>query len=337
MDKQIVFDMTKKSMVGVISDLSEQNIKEIKKQMMDYFSFLEAMEQLPSSEETPLVALPECRQEKGGRFERKLKGGFIEKSNIYVPESVVRKVGIEHGDYVDVKEIESKEQDENKRYFYDLVRKGEAVQTGRIEMKYGLVEKDGQLLVVRKTILNGGELIRLNDVPYSFLIRDEEVYELGIKEGDIVDIAYMQREPHLYRVIWKHLVEEETVLKSSAKGSSKEKKMSLPKNVDVIVEPNTLKGKQVLVVGCEPRKSAYKQQIEARGGHFYWAEGTEGKKRLKAMVQKTDVVVLLIRFMRHRASQDIVELCKELDVPFTVIDTLGIQSLLHGLIQKTTA
>ena len=351
MNIQQILQMTKASMVDELHAMERDTVQVTKENLLKYFIFLEAMEQLPpvkpsfrdvlekvseTVNETVVEAFPKKEEaesladEKGYLFERKLKGGYVQALKAFVPETVVRRLGLEHGDYVKAKEIHS-EEDESTRYYYEVLEKGEKKEAERIEINYGLVEKDGHLLMVKKTLLNGGEPIRLNDTPHAFLIRDEERVENGIQEGDIVDIAYMKKDPSIHRVIWKHAMDE--VQESKTKEKIQKVKIKNNYALSTNIKDNILRGKHVLVVGCEPRKSSYKAHIEERGGVFSWAEGIEGKKRLKTMVQKVDVVVLLIRFIRHRASQDVVDICKEINVPFTVVENLALQSMLSGVMR----
>ncbi|WP_132372977.1 DUF2325 domain-containing protein [Melghiribacillus thermohalophilus] len=79
----------------------------------------------------------------------------------------------------------------------------------------------------------------------------------------------------------------------------------------------------------------FKEQLEARGGAFLFTDGTERKDRLAALIQKSDVVVILTSFIRHLASYNAIDLCKEHKKPFSVVSELGIKSLVQGALSPT--
>lgn len=114
----------------------------------------------------------------------------------------------------------------------------------------------------------------------------------------------------------------------SGKYKIKMKDESIPPSED-------FNGKAILVIGCEPRKQRYKEEIEKRNGVFLWAVGTEGQSRLKSLIQKADFVALLTSFIRHQAGYDTVDYCKKYNVPFSAIQGLGIQSLIDEVNNKT--
>lgn len=93
--------------------------------------------------------------------------------------------------------------------------------------------------------------------------------------------------------------------------------------------PQTLKGKTVLIIGMEPKKADYRDRIEERGGEMIWSSGNEELERLDGMINKADVVVIMKLYMSHRGSKQTVKLCKELDVPFGVADTLGNETIIN--------
>lgn len=270
------------------------------------------------------------------KFERKLKGGWLSEIGAYVPEAVVRLLGIEHGDYVRAVEKENGEFDYPKHYRYEVAERADAQKVlGREQIDYCLVERDGGLLVVRKSLLDGNRSIRLNEVPHTFIIKDTDIQEYRLVENDIVDIAFFEQNPMNPKVIWKHDLESDLIEENETtvhKKKDKETKLDLSKE-----EKRSLSGKNILVIGCEPRKTVFKQNIESRGGEFTWASGLEGRSRLTAMIKKADVVLLLIRFIKHQASKDTVEICKEYGVKFGVVDNLGVKSVIDEAKLKISA
>lgn len=283
-------------------------------------------------------AFPDLQQESSTqqayRFERKLRGGFLPEIEAFIPEGIIRKLGLEHGDLVRATKLEN----ELHKYIYELFEKGDGKEPeGRIQLDYCIVEKEAGSLVVKK--YGGEQVIRLDEVPYTMILPEKDIREFSINEGDLIDLAFFRTNPHLCKILWKHSLDQE--ISSSPlhsgyyKNKYKEDKQE-DKPAAILPEEN-LSGKKVLVIGCEPKKAIFKQNIEERGGEFLWADGNEGKERLTAFIRKADVVVLLIRFMRHQGSKDAVEICKSLDVPFCIVENLGIKSLITEALQSLSA
>ena len=377
MNRQLIMDMTKTEMKKLAEEMTLNDIKENSGKMEKLTNFLFALSELDFTNEVGKVEdahtnseefnrseqineeaketseLKESKdgedksepQKEGYEFHRKMKGGFLPDIGVFVPETIIRTLGIEHGDYVQATEIGDSYYNGKKKYYFDLVEKSNKPPVAdRVPLDYCLVEKDENMFVVKRTLMSGGERIRLNDAPYSFILRDDDVREHKIAENDIIDIAYSANDPMFYKVVWKHDMDAEAGLeKSSNSGSSasnqKKKVNSSSESLSEEVK-NAFQGKKILVVGCEPRKTVFRDSIEQRGGEFYFATGNEEEDRLESLIKKVDAVVLVIRFIRHRASTKVVELCKVHDVPFSDTKTLGIQSLLEGTteaIEQVTA
>lgn len=367
MDKEKLVKMAKQDMTNIVEDLTVENIDNFIKKMNYYFDYLRAIPFLNDnivSEETtaePIIsnemevidepvieyeqpileqeeiiihneALPERNStpnqvENDGEaiylFERKLSGGFVSALQSVVPEEIVRRLELENGDYVKAKPNYNNES-EMKRYYYQLAKKGEGKPSeNRSEFNYCLVEKDGNTLVVNESLLDGGAVVKFNEITHTFVLRNEDIIRLGIEEGDIIDIAYQTNDPSYYKVIWKHSIDNEDYQSPKISGYYKMKTKT-----DNIAVKKIFKDKKILVIGCSPRKAVFKASIENRGGEFFWSNGLEGVADLSLLVKKMDAVVILTRFIRHRASIDTVAVCKELNVPFAVAKNLGIQTLL---------
>lgn len=354
MEKEKVLEMAKIDMKEIVEEIKLENLVEVKEKFLNYFSFLESLLTLEKTNyKTSFNELKKTKEdivenqkkeeklkeEKIFTFERKLKGGFLPEIGVYVPEGVIRKMRIETGDKLKIREIQNEEA-EDKKYFFELVEKTEQkFEDERVEIEYCLVEKDGSILVVNRSLTNGGVDIKIGETHHTFLVRDKDIRELGLQEGDIVDIAYNKNSPHIYKIVWKHIFEYEESSIPQISGYYKVKEKNEHKLEGK--EKNIFKNKNILVVGCEPRKRVFKEQIENRGGKFLWAEGTETKEIFHSLVKKADIVILLIRFMRHRASLMAVELCKKENIPFEVVDTLGVKTIIEttytGLNEQTGA
>ncbi len=133
-------------------------------------------------------------------FERKILGGYLPKIDAIVPEGLVRRLGLEHHDYVYATEVASFYH--FKKYHYELAKKVDiAIPTDRIEYKYCPIELDGSILVVRKSSETDLD-IRIDGVPQSICIPDFEISRIKppLREGDIIDIAFPDGKPELCRI-----------------------------------------------------------------------------------------------------------------------------------------
>jgi hypothetical protein len=352
-----IFNIVKKDMEKEIRNMEFESVSEVKEKLDHHFKILNSVKVLceissvtidksdalndlyqnekekeQSQDSTSPVSMEfleeSNEQVKSYLFERKLRGGFIPELKTFVPESAVRSLGIENGDYLFATEKGGYTRNNGKKYRFEIAKKGDSIDAqGRVELKYCLVEKDGELLVVKESMLNGGLPIRLNESRQTFLLRDEDIREFNLKAGDVVDVAYNESNPLFNKVLWKHPIDELEFSETPTSSVNKKKKNKEGVKSEKF-EDESLDGKRIMVIGCEPRKSMYKYNIEKRGGEFLWAEGIEAEERLSAMIKKSDAVILLIKFMKHRASKLAVSVCKENDINYGVVDNLGIKSVI---------
>lgn len=258
-------------------------------------------------------------------FERKIRGGMVNEVEGYVPEGIVRRLGLEHGDKVHATPKETS--DPNRNFFmYALAEKGPGGEApGRTQHNYCPVKKEaGRYLVERSAVT--GEAIRFNESLYTVILDDSDVLEHKIKVGDLIDIAYPNDKPNMAKVLWKHDVEALKVPPTTNNNNASEKvEAENPKE-----EPGqTLEGKAVLVIGNEPKKELYKEAIEERGGEFLWADAKLNLTRLRAMVRKADVVCFLLSVSGHIGMEHIKKMCKDYKVPFETSWSMGRSSVVR--------
>ncbi|MDG0933721.1 DUF2325 domain-containing protein, partial [Bacillus paranthracis] len=110
-------------------------------------------------------------------------------------------LGLKHHDYIYAIE-DGYANGDMKKYQYSLAKRAEKqVDDNRIQVNLCPIEKDGNMLVVRKSLEDGRD-IKFGEVPYSFLLNVDEVIDLKLKEEMIVDIAYPADKPDKVKVIW---------------------------------------------------------------------------------------------------------------------------------------
>lgn len=246
-------------------------------------------------------------------FERKIRGGSVPDINGYVPERVVRELGLHHGDKVYASAVETN--DPKKNYFkYKLAEKGTLPEdTDRVQYNYCPVKTEAGRLVVDKSE-ETGELIRNSDgLLYTVILNENDVFDFKLKEGDLIDIAFSKENIEHARVIWRHPIEELVIPKPTPTGSKKTEKQD---KKPVTIYDQSLSDKAVLVIGNEPMKSLYKMSIERRGGEFLWGDAKDSLVRLEASVKKADICVFLLNCSGHTGMEHIKQMCKDHDVAF---------------------
>ncbi|MCU5282433.1 DUF2325 domain-containing protein [Bacillus cereus] len=258
-------------------------------------------------------------------FERKIRGGFVPEIDGFVPEKVIRELGLKHHDYVYAIEDGYANRD-MKKYQYSLAKRAERyVDDNRIQVNLCPIEKDGNMLVVRKSLEDGKD-IKFGEVPYSFLLNVDEVIDLKLKEEMIVDIAYPADKPDRVKVIWVYDIrdsEPEAKLVFQNKRTINRKEEKNIEEDEIIIEEEVLKGKSILIIGNEPKKAIYKSSIEQRGGTFLWADARSHITILEPLVKKADMVIFLLKVSKHVAMKQVKALCKERDIPFLTTFSTG--------------
>ena len=276
---------------------------------------------------------PERKDEKhvlGYRFERKIKDGFVPEIEGFVPEGIIRKLGLEHGDLVSAIPIESDES--SRRHFhYELVEKGDGHDApDRVQVNYCAVHKEAGRLVVDKSE-ETGEYIRYEEGLYTVILDEYDVQKHYLREGDLIDIAYPVGKPHLSKVLWVHRIEEqeETPLNKES-NTAKLKNETVKKEIkNAVVFEQTLEGKTILVIGNEPKRKLYKYSIEQKGGSFLWADAKEKLNRLEPLVRKSDIVVFLLGVSGHVGMEHLKKMCKDHGVIFETTWSKGKSTIIQ--------
>lgn len=279
----------------------------------------------------------EVNERKMYKFIRNIKAGALPEIKAYVPESVIRDLGLENNCYVYAEPI-----GEEGKYHYELAKKSEEPHCpGRIQLDYCLVEKEAGMLTVSNSYTSGP--IRYNEAPHTIILKEYDINDFKLEEGDVIDIAYPVGRPDDARVIWLHknMGEEmngEEKNTNSTKITKTKRKNTTSSDEKEVVE-QTLADKSILIVGNETQKTKYKQMIEDRGGVFLWADGDERIERLETLVKKSDAVFFLTRASGHVTMDKTKFYCKQYNKPFTAVGELGqnaiLNEILNSLDQKT--
>lgn len=256
-------------------------------------------------------------------FERKLRGGMLAGLDAFVPEGIIRRLNLEHGDLVSATLMS--DYGGRKKYNYEVVEaKGQGDAPDRKQMNYCLVEKEAGYLVVKRSSTTN-ESIRFNGVPYSLVLQDGDVQHFGVKEGDLIDVAYKESNPGDNRILWIH--ESELPVVETKKPLAQK---SVNEQKDETEEPEqTLIGADVLVVGNEGSRKQYQTQVEKRGGNFIWLDPEIQPERFAPLVRKSSFVIFLTGKNGHTPMKQLKQLCKNYNKPFEATFNDGVSSVIR--------
>ncbi len=272
----------------------------------------------PAAPTAPAPPLPD-REDAGQEFCRSLRGGLLLPAHVRVPERIVRQLQLVSGDRLTYRALPNFG-DGPPRYEFNVLSRGSGVELReRREQQLGVVELDGDSLVVRR-FADGQTL----DVPV--VLPPEDGISLHLHDGSVVDLASWADAPHAVRVAWLHHLGPGDAEEALPASSPTKPKAKGPRVKREPPEP-VLHGKRVLVVGNEPRQSQYAKAIELRGGQMEWTSGDDGDDRLAAALGRVDAALILKNHCSHHASESTTQLGKQLGIPVRRIGTDGIKSV----------
>lgn len=223
-----------------------------------------------------------------GDFFRLPRGGVIKTDSgeeVFVPEIWVRRLGLEQGDLLSA---------------VPLGKLGDSVlYEFAVEERRGLGASE-RVSVTGPVISHGGDwMIYCEEEGELINLRPGEVRAMRLKEGDLVEVAYMKGDLSGARVAWKY---DETGLPGERRPAQRrggEEDRGRPR-LDV-ADP-VLADRTVLVVGADLYKESFKKMFERRGARFLWESGFQGGpgKTVESKVRQADVVVIVTEMMSHR-------------------------------------
>ncbi len=273
----------------------------------------------------------------GHRMVRRRRGGYVPDLGVSVPEVVIRRLELAHGDYVAVEPVGTFP-DGRHRYRFQLTGHAAGAPPdlrARGELAMGIVEMapNGRLTVQRSV---SGPL------PTRISLNPEDVQHMNIAAGDVVDLADWADDPDDVRVCWVHRTLDADTSGGAVVAASRDARpMRRPApdpaddddgDLDDLAA-DALAGKRVLVVGCEPKRREYEAAIHRLGGEMEWVEGTEEHARLEAAIRRVDGVVLLTRFIRHQSFWTATTLAKGHGVKVVACPKLGIRSVSRAAVE----
>lgn len=366
----------KEEMKAIISNFNASNIMESEQTIMNQFKFsktlltipveLESVDKKEASEqnsikdneseetyekslETLASSFDESEAHTSYEMKRNLVGGvLIGAKNPYVPESIIREKGFEHGDYISTEFSGYK----GNRPLYDfkLDKKGNGEDSGITVFPYAIVRYDAEInsFYIEENI--SGETIMFEDVPQKLIIPDHMANKFILRTGDIVDVSWYGDNVSKFSVSWKHRFEDiEDIQKREEKRMLEYRKQN--KNANNIasdkeleklstsfkfknLEDSNLEGLTVAVVGGESFKSSYTKLIEDNGGKAYIIPENSHLIRMTSAIKKSNLVLVITENASHNDMFAAKERAKKYKVRFKAVKGLGKTSLLQTLIEE---
>lgn len=223
-----------------------------------------------------------------GVFTRLPRGGTVgtgEEEDVFVPEIWVRRLGLNSGDILSA---------------VPLGKMGDSViYEFSVEERIEKASSPERVSVVGPIIYHGGDWMVYSEEEGELIgLRSGEVRAMRLKEGDLVEVAYMQGDLASARVAWKY---EETDLPARG-GDVRRKPRAEDGERRLDVADPFLADRTVFVVGADIYKESFKKMFERRGARFLWESGFQGGpgKTVESKVRQADVVVIVTEMMSHR-------------------------------------
>lgn len=256
------------------------------------------------------------------RFERRIKGGWVEGIRSFVPERAVREKDLENGDMVRAKFL-FQPYDGPARYEFELAERANPPEPtdNIIEINMGIVSyhpnKGGLCIdrtVTSDVIIHHGEEVVLP-------INEEDSNYLNLVEGDIVNAAFYNDNTDFCRIRWKYSIEEAVQEQQSPRRNAsyyKKKNDSEEEDVEQIFA-----GKTIGCMGYEPGWAAFREEVEKRGGEFLGMTGRETDETLASLLRKSDCLVMVLLHVGHAGTKFANAFCKEHNIPYSDIRNFG--------------
>lgn len=334
MEKQII-ESAKQNIIKIVDSLEVSNIDQVYSDVVKYLDFAKAYSQLPHiinglnevSEEAnepnqsnvvnlsgDTIQLHTENKVEGYEFKRNIKGGYLDGADIYVPEKFIRELGLQHGDIVKADKIGEK------RYKYTVLDDcGCDSLSDVISIKMAVVEYDpsSNRYTASKDWMDNP--IMINGHEAEIIISDNDFRNFSIMTGDIIDISVDKNDLDFSRVVWKHATTDEYNRQYTSSIKREPKKPIIEKKK----HEQFFAGKKIVMVGFDVEKASFRDAVERHGGQFECLHGMEDESRFEAIMKDADAVVLMLSFVKHRATILANQLCKDNGIPCDSLHTKG--------------
>lgn len=207
--------------------------------------------------------------------------------------------------------------------------------------KYGVVEDNpAKLIQYIAQNINGEKLSDVNPaVTDYYTIPTQFLSGLDIKEGNLITLAWDDREPYRIRVRWQ----EETATNSDnlkAVSTNNVKKEKVEKNNEVNNTENTLvfdlhQQNVAIIVGDKQRENELQKLVKIHNGKltvidaFYHQNSPE--RYFEKQLNNVDIVVLVQNYNKHNTSKYVLKNVRNYNLKFAITNSLGITSVEQAL------
>jgi len=356
MGKQQIYDIEKKELTVLISEMTLESLCVTLNKIQIHIDLLRCldsaeyrasdMEHITESkassseelagglqEEEVKLSFREGWSEDGkfymGIFNRQLQGGLIGTGKgIYVPESVVRKLDLEHLDWVKAIAVYTDRSHKKDRYEYILVAKHGAYDAKSIAeiskrkiIKYGIVNFED---IIKKYYISDKD--ENTGLLHKITLPDSDIKRFHIEKGDIIEYAYWCDDLLNGRVVWKY---QQDAVESLEKAVKTENTNSISKKprantVNRVLAP-VFQGYTICMVGGGNRNlhKGIKEEVERRKGTFIFCTGDEPKSTLEGKLRKSDFVVVFTESLSHDSMYFTKAVCKKHQITVSYTKNLG--------------
>lgn len=352
-----MFEIIKKEMISTIQNLKiDSDFKETQKKIDAMFNTLDSVKlYIPQLlEVSPVTDKYEGQKNNpnsnnGYPLIRKLKGGILEigkgLQDIYVPESVIRKLNFNEGDIL----IPHK-QDNSNDYYFEKIKDGHnSNNTSRGEINYCIIsdQKLGNNYTASKYWSDGEQkLIKLDEeTPMTFLISEADIQRFKLNPGSVVSIAYNKSNPNLNKVVWCYEEQDLPTIRPKPAGHYKDSNSFHAKERTAHItnsdnnnlwhrfesSKNRLANKNVLLIGSDFKKAEYNQVANDVNVDLTVLTGHEKESQLQAAIRNSHMVLIASGHLTHQRTELSRELCKSHNVAMRFISS-SVSGMKKGLL-----
>lgn len=262
-------------------------------------------------------------------FHRQLTGGTginEDKHEIYVPEGIVRKLDIEHGDKLHINE----DVFGYGRHYYEKLNhlpKDETIEPNKIiDYDFAIVEKVEDIdnkFIVRHHYGSEG----LTSMP-NRIIHQPDIDKFDLKEGDLVHVSFY--DDNNARVRWKYSHNEPIPTPKPQKSSVYKDSSSSSSHDDV---EQTLKNIVIGIIGYGNLDTSYEEEITKRGGEMISTSAVDSDT-IENKIRQSDIVVMPTHHMGHKQMDITKKLCKYYDKPLVIVNKGGRSHFVQQIHEK---
>lgn len=201
-----------------VAKLTEERSEAVESFRADLKSAVDAVtSNTPSGVVTPIVSQEKPSEEdlgalvdkfnkkkdvKGYKLERLVVGGRLN-NKIYVSESIIRRLQVDHGDILTATYKGTDNGDV--KYYFEVVERLDLNENKDIDVfPYGILEYNNEISSYVVTTNIYGQTLRIDEAPIEIRLEERDVEKMGLRLGEVIDIAWEKNKPETVKVRWLH-------------------------------------------------------------------------------------------------------------------------------------